>query len=50
MTMTSFASDLYRVMTCAFAAALITLVMSSAFVQSTAAAPGSVAASHALRA
>jgi hypothetical protein len=49
MTMTSFASDLYRVMTCAFAAALITLVMSSAFVQSTASAPGPVV-THAMQA
>ena len=38
--MNSFASTLYRDVTCAAAAALITLVFSAAFVQSTSVAPG----------
>jgi hypothetical protein len=38
--MNSFASAIYRDLTCAAAALLITLVLSLAFVQSTSAAPG----------
>ena len=37
--MTTFASTLYRNVTCAAAAVLITLVISLSFVQSTSAAP-----------
>ena len=37
--MSAFVSTLYRDLTCAAAAALITLVLSASFVQSTAAAP-----------
>jgi hypothetical protein len=40
MTMNSFASTLYRDLTCAAAAALITLVFSLSFVASTSVAPG----------
>jgi hypothetical protein len=40
MTMNSFASTLYRDLTCAAAAALITLVIGLSFVQSTSVAPG----------
>ncbi len=39
-TMNSFASNLYRDLTCAAAAALITLVFSLSFVQSTSVPPG----------
>ena len=39
--MNSFASTLYRNLTCAAAAALITLVFGLSFVQSTSVAPGS---------
>jgi hypothetical protein len=38
--MNNFASAIYRDLTCATAALLITLVLSLAFVQSTSAAPG----------
>jgi hypothetical protein len=37
--MTTFASNLYRNVTCAAAAVLITLVVSASFVQSTSATP-----------
>ncbi|HEY0766685.1 MAG TPA: hypothetical protein VGD47_01900 [Steroidobacteraceae bacterium] len=54
MTMNSFASTLYRDVTCAAAAVLITLVFSLSFVQSTSVAPGqnahAIAAHQALRA
>jgi hypothetical protein len=40
MTMNSFASTLYRDLTCAAAAALITLVFGLSFVASTSVAPG----------
>ena len=41
--MTTFTSNLYRDLTCAAAATLITLVLSVSFVQSTSAAPFHVA-------
>jgi hypothetical protein len=44
MTMNSFASTLYRDLTCAIAAALITLVFGLSFVASTSVAPGHGAA------
>jgi hypothetical protein len=51
MTMNSFASTLYRDLTCAAAAALITLVFGLSFVASTSVAPGhgarAAVASHA---
>jgi hypothetical protein len=40
MTMNTFISTLYRDLTCAAAAILITLVMSAGLVQSTSVAPG----------
>jgi hypothetical protein len=39
MTMNTFAATLYRDVTCAAGAALITLVLSLSFVQATSAAP-----------
>jgi len=44
MTMNRFASTLYRDLTCATAAALITLVFGLSFVASTSVAPGHGAA------
>jgi hypothetical protein len=44
MTMNSFASTLYRDLTCAAAAALITVVIGLSFVASTSVAPGHGAA------
>jgi hypothetical protein len=44
MTMNSFASTLYRDLTCAAAAALITVVFGLSFVASTSVAPGHSAA------
>jgi hypothetical protein len=40
MTMNAFASMLYRDLTCAAAAAVISLIVGLSFVQSTAVAPG----------
>ena len=40
MTMNAYLSTLYRDLTCAAAAALISLIVGLSFVQSTAAAPG----------
>jgi len=40
MTMNAFASALYRDLTCAAAALLISVIVGASFVQSTASAPG----------
>jgi len=46
--MNAFVSALYRDVTCAAAAILITLIVGASFVQSTAVAPGVTAASPAV--
>jgi hypothetical protein len=47
MTMNAFVTALYRDVTCAAAATVITLVIGMSFVQSTAAAPATLAPSAA---
>jgi hypothetical protein len=47
MTMNAFLSTLYRDLTCAAAAIVITLIVGASFVQSTAVAPGAAASTSA---
>jgi hypothetical protein len=46
--MSTFISAAYRDLTCAAAAAVITLIFAASFVQSTSVPPGTAAATHAV--
>ena len=46
--MNAFFSNLYRNLTCAAAAAVISLILAASFVESTASPPGTYAAVHAV--
>jgi hypothetical protein len=46
--MSTFASSVYRDLTCAAASAVITLILAASFVQSTSVPPGTATTTHAV--